>query len=217
MKIVIVGGGKLGYYLVKTLQPFKHKIKIIEKSVEYSKQIAEELDAEVINGDGTDISLLSKMGVDQADVFIAVTGKDQDNLVACQLAKRNFNIERTIARVNNPKNISVLRKLGVDNVVSSTSIIAEMIEQEIDYTGVRTLIKLKKGNLVLTEIMVSGKSRACNKKLRDVNLPPEVVVMSVIRGEETYVPNGQTVIQENDTIFIICKQENQQKVIDYFS
>ncbi len=217
MDIVIIGGGKLGYYLVKTLLPYKHKITIIEKTTEYSKKIALELDVEVINGDGTDISLLEELEVDKADVFIAVTGKDQDNLIACQLAKRNFNVERTIARVNNPKNISVFEKLGVDLAVSSTSMIAEMIEKEIDYTGVKTLIKLRKGNLVLTEIVVSKKSPSCNKKLKDIDLPSEVVLVSVIRGETTYVPNGHTVIREDDTIFLICKQENQQKAIDYFS
>ncbi len=217
MKIVIIGGGKLGYYLVKTLLPYKHDIKIVEKTTEYSNKIATELDVEVINGDGTDIGLLSEIGVDHADVFIAVTGKDQDNLIACQLAKRNFHVKRTIARVSNPKNISVFRELGVDHVVSSTSIIAEMIEKEIDYTGVKTLIKLRKGNLVLTEIVVSKKSIACNKKLREIDLPDEVVIMTVIRGETTYIPNGHTVLREDDTIFVICKQDNQQQVMDYFS
>ncbi len=217
MKIVIIGGGKLGYYLVKTLLPYKHTIKIIEKTTEFSNKIAAELDVEVVNGDGTDISLLSEIGVEHADVFIAVTGKDQDNLIACQLAKRNFHVARTIARVNNPKNISVFKELGVDHVVSSTSIIAEMIEKEIDYSGVKTLIKLKKGNLVLTEIVVSKKSIACNKKLRDIELPDEVIIMTVIRGETSYVPNGHTVLRENDTLFVICKQDNQQQVIDYFS
>ncbi|MCX7772138.1 MAG: NAD-binding protein [Clostridia bacterium] len=217
MKIIIIGGGKVGYYLVKTLLPNRHKITIIEKSVERCNKIASELDVEVISGDGTDIGLLSETGIEKADVFIAVTGKDQDNLIACQLAKRNFHVKRTIARVNNPKNISVFEKLGVDLAVSSTSIIAEMIEKEIDYTSVKTLIKLKKGNLVLTEIEVSKKSAACNKKLKDMNLPGEVVLMSVIRGETTYIPNGHTVLRENDTVFVICKQENQQEVIDYFS
>jgi trk system potassium uptake protein TrkA len=217
VNIVIIGGGKLGYYLVKTLLPYKHKITIIEKTTEFSRKIASELDVEVIHGDGTDISLLESLEVDKADVFIAVTGKDQDNLIACQLAKRNFNVGRTIARVNNPKNISVFEALGVDMAVSSTSLIAEMIEKEIDYTGVKTLIKLKKGNLVLTEIVVSKKSPACNKKLMDIDLPSEVVLISVIRGETTYVPNGHTVIRADDTVFLICKQENQQKAIDCFS
>lgn len=217
MNIVIIGGGKLGYYLVKTLLPYKHRITIIEKTTEFSRKIASELDVEVVQGDGTDISLLEELEVGKADVFIAVTGKDQDNLIACQLAKRNFNVKRTIARVNNPKNISVFETLGVDMAVSSTSLIAEMIEKEIDYAGVKTLIKLKKGNLVLTEIVVSRKSPACNKKVMDMDLPPEVVLISVIRNETTYVPNGHTVLRENDTIFLICKQEIQQEAIDYFS
>ena len=217
MNIVIIGGGKVGYYLVKTLLPFKHRITIIEKTTEFSNKIASELDVEVVNGDGTDISLLADLGVDRTDVFIAVTGKDEDNLIACQLAKRNFGVERTIARVNNPKNICIFEKLGVDLAVSSTQMIAEMIEKEIDYSGVKTLIKLKKGNLVLTEIVVSKKSPACNKKLMNMNLPPELVIISVIRGETTYVPNGHTVLREADTIFLICKQENQQDAINYFS
>lgn len=91
----------------------------------------------MVHGDGTDINLLSEAGAQHADVFIAVTGQDQDNLIACQLAKRNFHVRRTIARVNNPKNIAVFEKLGVDISVSSTSIIAEMIEKEIDFSAVK--------------------------------------------------------------------------------
>lgn len=217
MKIVIIGAGKVGYYLVKTLLPYKHRITIIEKTPEFCSKLAADLDVEVIHGDGTDIDLLSEVGVEHADAFIAVTGKDQDNLIACQLAKRNFGAKRTIARVNNPKNISVFQKLGVDLAVSSTSIIADMIEKEIDITGFRTLIKLRKGNLVLSEIVVSKKSPACNKKIKDLQIPQEVVLMSVVRGEQTYIPNGHTVLRENDTVFIISKQEDQENVKQYFA
>lgn len=216
MKIVIIGAGKVGYYLVKTLLPYKHKITIIEKTKEYCDKLARDLDIEVIQGDGTDIDLLSDVGVENADAFIAVTGKDQDNLIACQLAKRNLNAKRTIARVNNPKNISVFEKLGVDMAVSSTSIIAEMIEKEIDYTGVKTMIKLQKGNLFLSEVVVSKKSNACNQKVKDMQLPKEVVLMAVIRGDTTYIPNGHTVIREDDTIFVISRQEDQEAVKNYF-
>ena len=216
MKIVIIGAGKVGYYLVRTLLPNKHKITIIEKTQEFCSKIAADLDVAVIHGDGTDIALLSDVGVEHADVFIAVTGKDQDNLIACQLAKRNFHAKRTIARVNNPKNIAVFEKLGVDMAVSSTQIIAEMIEKEIDFSGVKTLVKLRKGNLVLSEVIVSKKSPSCNKKIKDMLLPKEVMLISVVRGDTTYIPNGHTVIREDDTIFTICKQENQPDVLAYF-
>jgi trk system potassium uptake protein TrkA len=216
MNIVIIGAGKVGFYLVKTLLPYKHRITIIEKSMEYCSKLASGLDVAVVNGDGTDIKILSDVGVENADVFIAVTGKDQDNLIACQLAKMNFHVKRTIARVNNPKNIAVFEKLGVDHVVSSTSTIAEMIEKEIDYTGVKTLFKLRKGNLVISEVIVSSKSPACNKKIKDLQIPEEVILMSIIRGDTTYIPNGHTVIRPEDTIIIICKQDSQKYVMDYF-
>lgn len=217
MNIFIVGAGKVGYYLVKTLLPNKYRITIVEKSQEYCNKLASDLEVAVVHGDGTDINLLSEAGAQHADVFIAVTGKDQDNLIACQLAKRNFHIKRTIARVNNPKNIAVFEKLGVDIAVSSTSIIAEMIEKEIDFATVKTLAKLKRGDLMLSEVLLSRKSQACNKKVMDMKLPKEAMLMSVIRGDETFVPNGQTVLRENDTIFIICKQSCQKSIIDYFS
>ena len=215
MRIVIVGGGKVGYYLVKTLQPFKHTITIVEKTAESARKIASELDVEVIHGDGTGIELLSKARVDGAQVFIAVTGKDQDNLIACQLAKRNLNIGRTIARVNNPKNISVFEKLGVDMAVSSTSIIAEMIEKEIDYASVRTLTKLRRSNMVFTEIAVTKKSAVCNKKIKDMDLPKEVVITAVLRGDTTYIPNGHTTLREGDLLLVICKQEILETLHSY--
>ncbi|HOK42102.1 MAG TPA: NAD-binding protein [Thermoclostridium caenicola] len=137
MNVFIIGAGKVGYYLVKTLLPNKHKITVIEKNQEYCSKLASDLEVAVVHGDGTDINLLSEAGAQHADVFIAVTGQDQDNLIACQLAKRNFHVRRTIARVNNPKNIAVFEKLGVDISVSSTSIIAEMIEKEIDFSAVK--------------------------------------------------------------------------------
>jgi len=217
MNIFIIGAGKVGYYLVKTLLPSKHKITVIEKNQEYCSRLASDLEVAVVHGDGTDINLLSEAGAQRADVFIAVTGQDQDNLIACQLAKRNFHVRRTIARVNNPKNIDIFEKLGVDITVSSTSIIAEMMEKEIDLAAVKTLTKLKKGDLIISEVVLSRKSQACNKKIMDMKLPKEAMIMSVIRGDETIVPNGQTVLLENDTIFIICKQTCHKAIVDYFS
>lgn len=216
MNIVIVGGGKVGYYLVKTLLPNGHNITLVEQLEESCKKIADELEVSVVHGDGTDIDILSDIGVEDADVFIAVSGQDEDNLIACQLAKRNFNVRRTIARVNNPKNTEVFEKLGVDMVMSSTALFAEMIEQELDYAGVRTLLKLQKGNLVFSELTVAKGSAGCNKKVKDLELPNECVLVSVVRGDASYVPNGHTVIRENDTIFTLCQAVSQKALFEYF-
>ena len=115
MNIVIVGGGKLGYYLAKTLAPHKHQLVLIEEDIKLCKKIANELSGlgvQVVHGDGTDINFLKDASIDIADIMIAVTGFDENNLVACQLAKNYFNVSRTIARVNNPKNINVFQTIG---------------------------------------------------------------------------------------------------------
>lgn len=216
MYIVIVGGGKIGYYLTKTLLPNKHKITIIETDKELCKKIANELSIPVINGDGSNIDYLSEVNVQKADVFIAVTGRDEDNLIACQLAKKNYGVKRTIARVNNPKNIKVFEQLGVDMAVSSTSIIADLIEQEVDYAGMKPLMKLKNGKIVLSEILVKKESPACNKSLKDINIPGNCVLVSVIRDEEVIIPNGFTVLNDGDYIIAVSSQEDQNELRNYF-
>jgi len=216
MYIVIAGGGKIGYYLSKTLLSYKHKVTVIEPQKELCEKIANELNILVINGDATKIDDLSEAEVTRADYFIAVTGRDEDNLIACQLAKSNFGVSRTISRVNNPKNIMVFERLGVDIAVSSTSIIADLIEQEVDYSGMKTLMKLKNGKIVLSEMVVTCKSPVCNKSLREINLPKDCILISVIRDEEVIIPNGYTVIQNDDYIIAVSSQEDQQELRNYF-
>ena len=160
--------------------------------------------------------MLSEIELQKCDIFIAVTGKDQDNLIACQLAKRNFGVERTIARVNNPKNIEIFQKLGVDIPVSSTSIIADLIEQEVDYSGIKTLLRLKTGKLVLNEILITDKSPVCDKALKDINIPKDCVVISVIRDVEVIIPNGFTILKEGDYIITVSSSEDQAELKDYF-
>ena len=152
MYIVIAGGGKVGYYLSKTLLSYDHSLKIIEMSKEMCEKIADDLNIPVLNGDATRTDILDAAETAKADIFIAVTGQDEENLIACQLARKNFGVRRTIARVNNPKNIKVFEALGVDTAVSSTSIIADLIEQEVDYAGMKTLTNIKQHNIIVSEI-----------------------------------------------------------------
>jgi len=216
MYIIIAGGGKVGYYLAKTLLSYKHDVAVIEPQKDLCEKIANELNIIVCNGDATTIDKLVELDASKADIFIAVTGRDEDNLIACQLAKRNFGIKRTIARVNNPKNIQVFEKLGVNIAVSSTSIIADLIEQEVDYNGMKTLMKLKNGKIILSEIVIAEQSPVCNRSLKDINLPKDCILISVIRDEEVIIPNGFTVLQANDFVIAVSSQEDQEKLKDYF-
>lgn len=216
MYIVIAGGGKLGYYLVKTLLPYKHKIAVIERQKELCEKIANQLNVTVVNGDGTNIEHLTECMVNKADIFIAVTGKDEDNLIACQLAKKNFGVSRTISRVNNPKNITVFEKLGVNIAVSSTSIIADLIEQEVDYTGMKTLMKLKDGKITLSELLVTPDSPARDKSLKEIELPSNCLLISVIRDDTVIIPNGFTVLQVGDYVVAASSLKDQQLLRDFF-
>lgn len=216
MYIVIAGGGKIGYYLVKTLQQYKHKIAVIERQKDLCEKIANQLNVCAINGDGTNIEHLTECEVNEADIFIAVTGKDEDNLIACQLAKRNFGVRRTIARVNNPKNITVFEKLGVDIAVSSTSIIADLIEQEVDFSGMKTLMKLKDGKVALSEVIITTTSPVCNKSLKQINLPKDCVLISVIRGDSVIIPKGETFLLDGDYIIAASSIKDQQDLKNFF-
>lgn len=216
MYIVIAGGGKIGYYLAKTLLSYKHKITVIERQKELCEKIANQLGVCVINGDGTNIEHLTESMVNTANIFIAVTGKDEDNLIACQLAKRNFGVPRTISRVNNPKNITVFEKLGVDIAVSSTSIITDLIEQEVDYNGMKTLMKLKDGKITLSELLIVADSPAVNKSLKELDIPRDCLLMSVIRDDSVIIPNGDTVLKVGDYVIAASSIKDQAALKDFF-
>lgn len=220
MYIIIVGGGKVGYYLAKTLAPEKHRLVLIEEDYELCQKIAGELGdigVGLIHGDGTDISFLKDAGIERADILIAVTGHDQNNLVACQLAKQYFSVPRTIARVNNPKNIKVFRELGVDSVVSSTQHIADIIEQEVDWASINRMLSQKVGDVRVKDIAVSPVSAAAGKRIAELDLPKGTVLISVIREKDAFIPDGQTRIQAGDSVITLAKEENMKSLGDYFS
>lgn len=145
MRAIIVGGGKVGFYLAKTLLEHDYDITVIESDKEQSKFCANNLDAEVNCGNGTTVEALEACGADRADAVIAVMGRDESNLVCCQTAKVKFGVERTIAKVNNPKNTEAMKSLGVDIVISATDNIIQQLEHEVDISAIKELIKLKIG------------------------------------------------------------------------
>lgn len=220
MNLIIVGGGKVGYNLAKTLAPKKHRIVVIEKNKDLCMKIVSELNSlgiAVINGDGTDISYLQDANIESADALISVTGQDQDNLIACQVAKRKFNLKRTIARVNNPKNIEIFKKFGVDSAVSSTAIIADMIEREvdIDISGIKTLLTVKNSRISINGIIIPDDSYVINKSIKDLKIPSDCSIISIIRNDGVIIPNGDSIIQAGDNIIAISKSGNKDELKEY--
>lgn len=219
MVILIVGGGKVGYYLAKTLAPEKHHLVLIEEDAGMCQKIAGELAGlgiTLIHGDGTSANDLKEAEIEDADILIAVTGHDQNNLVACQLAKNHFGVSRTIARVNNPKNIHVFRSLGVDSVVSSTAYIADIIEHEVDWARINRMLSQKVGNLRIQEFLMTAHSRAVGRQVRELDLPSGVILVSLIREKDAIVPNGQTQILAGDTIIAMGGEDSISQLREYF-
>src|SRR6187431_2751655 len=171
MYIVVVGGGKVGYYLAKELLEAGHELVILEKNNDRARQISDELGSIVLNRDGCEGKHLAEAGANRATIVVAVTGDDEDNLVVCQMAKHHFDVPRTIARVNNPKNERLFRHLGVDEIISPTRMILGSIEQDIPVHELLHLAALGEGELELIEAHLQSGSPAIGKAAQDLAIP----------------------------------------------
>ncbi|MCI7351333.1 MAG: TrkA family potassium uptake protein [Ruminococcus sp.] len=207
MKVVIVGGGKVGYYLAKTLLEHGHDIELIEINKQTCASIANELDIPVICGDSTQIETLEAASLEDADAIICVSGMDEVNLITCQLAKKTFGVAKTIAKVNNPKNAIVLKELGVDNVINSTDSIASLIEREVDTSKIKELISLNHGEAVICEVTLPEKYYYDGKQLMDIKLPGLFNIVSITRGNTLIIPRGQSVLRSGDKLLVISDSD----------
>lgn len=203
MHVCIVGAGKVGYYLAKTLLEHGHDPVVIEQDPQACRRIANGLDIHVISGDGTSVNILKTAGCDQCHSLIAVTGQDEDNLIACQLAKRVFHCKRTVARVNNPRNAHVLKKLGVDIAVSSTDNIVRILEREVETTAIRHLLNLAGGTASLVEIALPDNFRYHGRTLLDIPIPEDFNIVSITRDGELLIPRGQTILRSGDKLVCV--------------
>lgn len=203
MKVVIVGGGKVGYYVAKTLIENGTEIALIEQDKQRCELIADELDISVICDDGTTVEALLQAGTVNADAFIAVTGSDEANIVAGQIAKRKFQVERVIARANDPKNVEAMKLLGIDIAVSSTQIITDLIEMEVD-TEVRLVATLNKGKVGIIDLVAGPEFNLLGLPLSQIAVPEKSIIIAVVSNDEMIIPRGNTVIKPGDHITAIA-------------
>ncbi len=209
MYIIIGGGGDVGYYLTKSLLNQGHEVLLLEKGSGRFQGLSEELGQAVVRGDACEARTMEEVGVSRADVVIAVTGEDDDNLVICQMAKKRFNVNRTIARLNNPKNELIFQKLGIDVTVSPTRSILSLIEAEIPGSTFVTLMTLKRAGLEIMEIRIPPNSPIVGKTLSAINLPRSGNIALIIRDKEFIVPNAETKILANDEVYALVSREGE--------
>lgn len=206
MKVCIVGGGKIGYYVAKTLLAHHHNVVLIETRPEDCRRLADDLDIPVTCGSGADPQTLDRAGCADCEVLVGVTGQDQVNLVACQLAKRLYGVKKTVARVNNPQNTQALKLLGVDTVVSVTDTIARILEVEVETDAIRQLLQLSDGETSLREIHLPENFGFSGQTLAQVPLPDELTVVSVTRQGRLIIPRGQTRLLAGDTLLCLARE-----------
>jgi trk system potassium uptake protein TrkA len=209
--VVINGGGKVASYLARTLLERGHAVAVIEKRAEVVDKLVAELPGSplVIKGDGCDAAYQEDAGAARADVFVAATGDDDDNLVSCQLAKVAFGVPRTVSRVNNPKNERIFNALGIE-AISSTTIISRIIEEEATIGDIRTLASLRKGNMAIVEIeLPTDRCVVCNKAVVSLDLPSDCILVALIRGEEVVTVHGDTELLPGDVVIAFTNVEHE--------
>jgi trk system potassium uptake protein TrkA len=216
MFVLIIGGGKVGTYLARGLIKQQHEVVVIEKDARKAQMMTNLLETDVaIVGDGCDPNVLLQAGVQRADVVVADTGDDEDNLVVCVITKKHSQA-RCIARVNNPKNKMIFESLDTDRpvtVISSTEIILGMIDDRVNASVLEPLARVGRGDLELVQVSIVDKSPARGKRIADVALPRGSVIVAVDRGSgDVVVPNGDTTLQSGDEVIAMIKREMRSDV-----
>ena len=211
MYIIVVGGGRVGYDLTKALLDEGHEVLGVEKSAIVCETFTDLLGSICLRGDGCEAATLAEVGTARADMLIAVTGDDEDNLVACQVAKHKFNVPRTIARLRNPQRETLFKKLGVDVTVSSTQIILEHIEEEVPTHPLTHLLAIEDRGLEIVEVKIPPESTTVGKSLRKLSLPQGSKLALVIRKEgKCRVPTLNTILRAGDRIIALTTPESEE-------
>lgn len=215
MYMILVGGGNVGLALGKRLLSNGNEILLLEKDPQTALRLSALIgENNVAVGDGCEMSVQKEIGFGRADVVIAVTGEDEDNLVVCQMAKEVWHVDRVLARVNEPDHESIFQRVGIDDTVSATGIIYSLLEQSILTDTVLPVGALGRGNIEVVEVRLSSRSPAANKRVRELRLPPQTNIAWVLRGDQGLSVDGDTELLIDDVIVALIPRERANELRD---
>ena len=217
MYVIVVGAGKVGWNIARELLERDHEVTLIENDRERYQTVEQELEHNIQYGDASELWVLDRAGIQRADMVIAVTGDDEDNMLICQVAKEKYLVDRIIARVNNPRNLEHFELLGVRPVVSATDLIIRLIEHEVPEYGLVHLLDLPEQHLEIIELLLPEDSPATGQRVGDLTLPEGTLLISVLRGSEGLIPNADTVLEPGDEILAVLDPKIEDEVTAYFA
>ncbi len=215
MYIVVVGGGRLGYYLTRDLIEKGNEVTLVDWDYNRAQLLEQELGEVVLYASGSSIDGLEKAGCERADIIVATTGDDEDNLVICQLGKRYFKVPKAIARINNPKNEVVFRELGVGTTISGTKAIADIVEAYMLKPQLINLLNYNKGESELMQLDIYPGSKAENKTIEELDIPKECKIQIIIRGNEFIYPQLSTELINGDIAIISKPRTSSEEVLSF--
>ncbi|HEV2771716.1 MAG TPA: NAD-binding protein [Thermoleophilaceae bacterium] len=217
MYVLIVGAGKVGWNLARELDDRGHEVMVVESSQSRYATVEEELQHAVQYGDGSELWVLERAGIQRADMVIAVTGDDEDNILISQVAREKYGVERVIARCNNPRNLQHFELLGIKPAVSATDLILRLIEHEVPKYGPLHLLDLPHERLEIIELDVADDSAAAGSQVRDLGLPDGALVISILRDGTGFVPTGDSMIEAGDEVLVVLDPGLESRVTPCFA
>jgi trk system potassium uptake protein TrkA len=215
--IVICGAGKVGWNLARELIDKDHEVTLIEGDRRRYLVVEQELEHAVQYGDATELWVLERAGIQRADLVIAVTGDDEDNMLICQVAKEKYLVDRIVARVNNPRNVDHFKLLGIHPVVSATDLILRLIEHEVPHYGLVQLLDLTEERLEIIELIVAEDAPTAGKRIDEVSMPDGSLIISILRGGEGFVPKSDTVIEPADEVLVVLDPGLEEEITRQFA
>jgi trk system potassium uptake protein TrkA len=215
--VVIAGAGKVGWNLARELMAKRHEVTVVESDRSRYLTVEQELEHAIQYGDATELWVLERAGINRADLTIAVTGDDEDNLLICQLAKEKYLCERIIARVNNPRNRQYFELLGIQPAVSATDLILRLIEHEVPSYGTVHLLDLRDEQLEIIEVEVPEGSPVIGRRVSEIALPDGALIISILRDGKGFVPKADTVISDGDEVLLVLDPGLEDSITEQFS